>query len=54
VIPILLVSGVSLAYAMFQYTSNLMEFQFDFGILASLMILLFAAFIFVVYKQYYE
>ncbi|AWR99102.1 hypothetical protein [Metallosphaera hakonensis] len=54
VLPVLLVSGIGLAYAISQYFTDILAFQFNIGLLVGLMILFFSSFIFVIYKEYYK
>ncbi|MCG3108982.1 hypothetical protein L3N51_01272 [Metallosphaera sp. J1] len=54
VLPVILVSGIGLAYAISQYFSNVLEYQFNLGLLVGLMILLFSSLIFVIYKEYFR
>ncbi|BCS92374.1 hypothetical protein [Metallosphaera javensis (ex Sakai et al. 2022)] len=54
VLPVILVSGIGLAYAISQYFSNVLVYQFNLGLLVGLMILLFSSLIFVIYKEYFR
>ncbi|MCH1771080.1 MULTISPECIES: hypothetical protein [Metallosphaera] len=54
VLPLILVSGIGLAYAISQYFSDVLAYQFNLGLLVGLMILLFSSLIFVIYKEYFR